>query len=92
MLIITYDIVDDKLRTRFSNFLQKYGERVQYSVFRIKNSNRVLRLIQSEIDMKFKKKFSVADSVYVISTCKCCENKMSKFGFAVKEDSAIIFM
>ena len=38
MLLLTYDISDDKVRTDFSTFIQQYGERVQYSVYKIKNS------------------------------------------------------
>ena len=33
MVIIVYDIPDDKRRTKLSNFLEGYGRRVQWSVF-----------------------------------------------------------
>ena len=39
MLIVTYDIHDDKTRTKFGKLLKKYGRRLQYSVFEIKNSD-----------------------------------------------------
>ena len=47
MLIISYDISNDKLRTKFSKFLCKFGYRLQYSVFEIKNSKRILRFFAS---------------------------------------------
>lgn len=31
--VVAYDIPDDRRRTRIANFLQAYGDRVQYSVF-----------------------------------------------------------
>lgn len=31
--LVAYDIVDDRRRTRIANTLQRYGDRVQYSVF-----------------------------------------------------------
>jgi CRISPR-associated protein Cas2 len=33
LVLIVYDIPDDKRRLRLSNFLEGYGRRVQYSVF-----------------------------------------------------------
>ena len=32
-VVIAYDIVDDKHRTKISKLLEGYGERVNYSVF-----------------------------------------------------------
>jgi CRISPR-associated protein Cas2 len=43
MLIVSYDISNDKIRTRFAKFLSKFGYRLQYSIFEIKNSKRILR-------------------------------------------------
>lgn len=31
--VIAYDIVDDRNRNRIANFLEKHGQRVNYSVF-----------------------------------------------------------
>lgn len=33
MVVVVYDIPDDKRRTKLSNFLEGYGYRVQWSVF-----------------------------------------------------------
>jgi len=33
MVVVVYDIPNDKKRTTLSNFLEGYGRRVQYSVF-----------------------------------------------------------
>lgn len=33
LVLIVYDIPDDKRRTKLSNFLEGYGRQVQYSVF-----------------------------------------------------------
>ena len=55
MILISYDIKDDKLRTKFSKYIKKYGYRVQYSVFEITNSKRMLDNIMSEIKSNFEK-------------------------------------
>jgi CRISPR-associated protein Cas2 len=57
MLLISYDISDDKVRTRFSKFLRKYGRRTQFSVYEIENSERVLYNIMLQIDAEFEKQF-----------------------------------
>ena len=65
VIIVTYDISDNKLRTHFSKFLEKYGVRVQFSVYEIQNSNRVLDIVLNAIETKFKKRFEAGDSIYV---------------------------
>ena len=91
MIILSYDISDDKLRTRFSKFIQKYGRRLQYSVYEIKHSERVLKNILVEIDYNFKKKFKNTDSVIIWHTCVACDKKIKRFGFAVHEEKDLVF-
>jgi CRISPR-associated protein Cas2 len=90
MIIVSYDISSNKKRAKFSKFLEKYGERVQYSVFRIKNSVRILNIIQSEIEHTFMLKFDFTDSVYIFRTCESCSRKIIKYGSALHEDSNVI--
>ena len=85
MILISYDISDDKLRTRFSKYLEKYGHRIQYSVFEIDHSERLLNIIVSEIKNKYEKKFSQNDSVYIFRLSATCE--VIKYGYAKNEDS-----
>lgn len=92
MLIVTYDFSSDKTRTKFSKFLCKYGVRIQYSVFRIKNSPRVLENITREIEMKYRKLFSFSDSVFVFKFCESCDKKVLKYGYAGNEEIEILFM
>ena len=42
MVIVSYDIFDDKLQTKFSKYLSRFGHRIQYSVFEIDNSKRII--------------------------------------------------
>ncbi len=86
MLIVTYDFEDDKKRTKFSKFLEQYGRRIQYSIFEIKNSERVLTNILTEIEGKYKSTFTGADSIIVFQVCGNCENKMLKYGYSENDD------
>ena len=70
MILISYDIVDDKLRRKFSKYLEKYGNRMQYSVFEISNSKRLLDNIMADITNIFEKKFQQTDSVIIIEKRK----------------------
>lgn len=85
MIIISYDIANDKLRNQFSKYLAKYGHRIQYSVFEIDNSERILDNICCEICNDFEKRFTQADSVYIFNLSKHC--KVQRFGYAKNEEN-----
>ena len=90
MLIVSYDITDNKIRTQFSKFLCKFGYRLQYSVFKIRNSERVLSNIIAEINAVFAKKFIETDSVVIFSLSKQC--KFYSYGYAKNEEKDLILV
>ncbi len=49
MILVVYDIPDDKRRTKLSNFLEGYGRRVQYSVFEIFVSLNEMRVLHQKV-------------------------------------------
>ncbi|NTU46865.1 CRISPR-associated endonuclease Cas2 [Candidatus Roizmanbacteria bacterium] len=90
MLIVSYDFANDKMRTRFSKFLKQYGWRMQYSVFVIANSPRVLRNILAEIDTRYKKQFKDTDSIVLFPTCQGCKAKIVRYGSARHEIEDVV--
>lgn len=90
MLIIAYDFSNDKTRASFSKYLKKFGEKIQYSVYVIKNSTRVLNNILSKIEHDYKKKFENSDSILIFSVCKGCENKIIKYGNALHYEKDVV--
>lgn len=70
--------------------LSKFGYRLQYSVFKIENSERILNIVSSEIENRFAKKFTQSDSVYIFRMSSSC--KVTKYGYSKNEDSYIIFI
>jgi len=90
MLIVSYDIANDKLRSQFSNFLKKFGYRLQYSVFQVKNSKRVLDNITAEINSYFGKRFEQTDSVIIFQLSQQC--KKTCFGYAVNDDDELMIV
>ncbi len=90
MIIISYDFEDNKKRAKFSKFLKKYGRKIQYSVYEIKNSPRVLKNILIEIKLKYEKEFSGSDSILIFNICEGCQKKIERYGYAKNEDEEIV--
>ena len=90
MILLSYDISNDKLRTKFAKFLSKFGHRIQYSVFEIDNSNSLLDNVILEIKTKFEKNFSNEDSIMIMKLSSSCE--IIRMGYAKNEEDAIIIV
>jgi len=75
--VITYDIPDDKRRLRVARLLERYGERVQYSVFEMYLSSaewrrlriRLLRVLQLQ-----------EDQVRIYRLCPLCRAQIEVLG------------
>lgn len=90
MFIISYDFSNDKIRTKFSKFIQKFGRKIQYSVYEIRNSQRVLQNILSEIELVYKKKFEGADSILIFQICEGDKKKIKRYGYAENEEKEVL--
>ena len=88
MILISYDIQNDKLRTEFSKYIKKFGYRLQYSVYEITNSKRILSNIMAEITNRYEKKFAQTDSIIILQTSANC--KITKWGYAKNDENDII--
>lgn len=90
MLVISYDISDDKLRTRFSKMLTKHGAiRLQFSVYEVNNTNRVIDNLLVLIEEKFVKKFTGEDSVIIFDMASV---KLKKYGNAIHRDVDLLIL
>lgn len=90
MIIISYDISDNKKRTKFSKYIRKFGHMLQYSVYEIENSPRVLNNIISDLNNKWIKQFDQSDSVYIFKMSSSCE--IIKYGYAKNEDADLLIV
>ncbi len=71
LVVVSYDIVEDRTRNKVAKLLLDYGERVQYSVFELFSSEdleEVMNLITPLIDHK-------TDSVRYYLLCRTCAAK-----------------
>lgn len=89
MLIVSYDIQDDKIRTKFAKMLTKNGAvRLQYSVYEVNNTDRVLNNLKVLIEEQFSKKFEGGDSVIIFDASSV---KLQKYGNAIHRDTDIVY-
>jgi CRISPR-associated protein Cas2 len=89
MIVVSYDIADDKLRSRFSKMLTRNGAvRLQYSVYELGNTKRVVDNLMLKIDA-FSKHFTGSDSVLVFDVSK--EN-LKKYGNAIHRDQDVVYL
>ncbi len=77
LYLVSYDIPDDRRRTKLTKSLKDFGDRVQYSVFECLLNRNLLEKMEAEItniiDMK-------EDSVRVYSLCADCERVITIYG------------
>ncbi len=90
MVLISYDISSNKKRAKFSKYIQKFGKRLQYSVYEIENSEKILNNIVSDINNKFIKSFDEQDSVYIFKMSSSCQ--VLKYGYAIHEDEDLLIV
>lgn len=90
MVIISYDISDNKKRAKFNKYIRKFGHMLQYSVYEIDNSEKILNNIIADINNKFIKMFDETDSVYIFKMSQSC--KTLKFGYARHEDETLLII
>lgn len=66
--IISYDIKDNKTRNRLVRILEKYGERIQYSVFEFELDKDSFINLMSELKVNgfFKKNKNCKISIYCL--------------------------
>ena len=89
VIIVAYDISNNKVRAQFSKFLEKYGVRVQFSVFEIQNSKRIMDIVKNGIEDRFKNKFEQSDSIYIFTAN---HKNTIRYGSANLLDNDMIFI
>ncbi len=89
MFIISYDIHDDRVRNKFAKMLTKNGAvRLQFSVYEVNNTDRVLNNLKVLIEDQFAKKFDGGDSVIIFDVSAV---KLKKYGNAIHRDTDIVY-
>lgn len=87
--LISYDIIDDKKRTRLHKMLKNYGIRNQYSVFECDLDEKKYVELVYKIN---KVKIETGDSIMIYPICSSCQSKiMRKGSFVLLDVKKMIF-
>lgn len=78
-ILVSYDIPDNKRRTKIAKILEDYGDRVQYSVFECNLSAKHLRRLTAELEEVMNDK---EDSIRMYRLCSDCVKKIKAKGQA----------
>lgn len=88
MIIVSYDIADDKIRSKFSKMLQRHGAiRLQFSVYEVANTKRIMDNLVAKIEA-FAKQFTFSDSVIIFDVNS---DNLTKYGNAIHRDQPIVY-
>ena len=88
-VVVSYDVVDDRKRTKIAKAMKSYGERVQKSVFECRIDDqqfiRMKKTLESIMDMN-------EDSVRFYFLCKGCVDRIeiSGWGTVTQDENLII--
>ena len=77
LVLVSYDIEDDKTRTRLAKKLLDFGPRVQFSVFEADVADKELKKLKQELK---KVKLSEKDSIRLYWLCETCTKKIKIWG------------
>lgn len=84
LIVVSYDVPNDRRRTRLAHMLKDFGQRVQYSVFECLLDAEALDRLRQRIE---KLTDPLEDSVRIYRLCLECEQKVEIQGLGkVTED------
>jgi CRISPR-associated protein Cas2 len=75
--LVSYDIPDDRRRTRLAKTIKDFGDRVQYSVFECNLDGNLLDEMISRIEKTVDQN---EDSVRIYALCAACERVIQIIG------------
>ncbi|MGD1875102.1 MAG: CRISPR-associated endonuclease Cas2 [Mastigocoleus sp.] len=87
-IVISYDIPEDKRRTKIHKILKSYGQWVQYSVFECQLTETQYAKLRSRLCKLIKPDM---DSIHFYVLCACCFGKVERIGGEKPRDDTIFF-
>lgn len=87
-IVVSYDIPEDKRRTKIHSILKGYGDWVQYSMFECNLTPTQYAKMRSRLAKLIKQD---TDSVRFLFLCACCQGKIERIGGEQPRDETIFF-
>ena len=88
-VVITYDISEDKRRTKIHKVLKSYGQWMQFSVFECDLTQTQYARLRSRLSKLIKPD---QDSIRFYFLCACCKDKVERIGGEQVRDDSIFFV
>ena len=86
-VVVSYDISEDKRRTKIHSILKSYGQWTQYSIFECNLTETQYAKLRSRLAKVIK----TEDSVRFYFLCACCQGKVERIGGEQPRDESIFF-
>lgn len=88
-VVVSYDISEDKRRTKIHDILKSYGHWVQYSIFECDLTETQYAKLRSRLSKLIK---SETDNIRFYFLCACCQGKIERIGGELPRDNTIFFV
>ncbi len=89
LILVSYDVPDDRRRTRLAHTLKDFGERVQYSVFECRLDERAQQTLRERLARLIDPE---EDSLRIYRLCKECDRLLEVLGTAKRTDDPDVFV
>jgi CRISPR-associated protein Cas2 len=88
-VVISYDIPEDKRRSKVHKVLKSYGQWMQFSVFECHLTDTQYAKLRSRLSRLIKPE---SDSVRFYFLCECCRTKVERIGGEPVRDESIFLV
>jgi len=89
-MVISYDIEDDKRRTRIHRILKNFGQWVQYSLFECQLTRAQYLYLRHHLDEVVRK--TQRDNLRFYFLCEDCQRKVERIGGATPQHEGTIIV
>ncbi|VEP15527.1 CRISPR-associated endoribonuclease Cas2 1 [Hyella patelloides LEGE 07179] len=87
-VIVSYDISEDKRRTKIHDILKSFGQWMQYSLFECDLTKTEYAKLRSRLNKIINPE---TDSIRFYFLCGCCQNKVERIGGEAVRDDTVFF-
>jgi CRISPR-associated protein Cas2 len=90
MILVCYDIHNNKNRTKLSKFLEKHGRRLQFSVWEIDQHYTIEDLIKKTISTEFRQRLKGNDSIMIVPLLPSNQSLIIRYGKTIQEQEEFL--
>jgi CRISPR-associated protein Cas2 len=88
-IVVSYDVPEDKRRTKIHKILKSYGQWMQFSLFECDLTETEYVKLRSRLDKLINPE---QDSIRFYSLCACCKDKVERIGGEQPRDESVFFV